>query len=67
MSRIGDLLRQLAIAYDDMQQDIDNRFNYQEDRLNKQGKKLFKIQQGLKSLVYSLENEEDNTIDFNQN
>lgn len=59
MSRVGDLLRQLAIAYDDMQQEIDNRFNYQEDRLNKQDKKLFKIQKGLKSLVDSLENEEN--------
>ena len=57
-SRIGDLLRQLAIAYDDMQLDIDGRFNYHETQLNKQDKKLFKIQQGLKSLVHSLENEE---------
>lgn len=67
MSKVGDLLRQLAFAYDEMQQEIDVRLNYQEERLSKQDKKLFKIQQGLKSLVYSLENEEDNTIDFNQN
>ena len=66
-SRIGDLLRQLAIAYDDMQLDMDNRFNYQEDRVNKQDKQLFKIKAGLKSLVSSLESEEDSTYDFRQN
>lgn len=65
MSRVGDLLRQLAIAYDDMQKDMDERFNYQEDRLNKQDKQLFKIKSGLKSIVSSLENEEDTTYDFN--
>ena len=66
MSRIGDLLRQLAIAYDDMEKDNQNRFEYVEDNFNKQNKKLRTIRFGLSSIVENLEDEGDIEIDFNQ-
>ena len=59
MSRIGDLLRQLAIAYDDMELDIQNRFNYVEEKQKTQDNKMNKIRLGLLSLASSLKDEED--------
>lgn len=66
MSKIGDLLRQLAIAYDDMEKDnesrfttIDSRIGYIEDKVHRSSIKLDKIRDGLSSLVDSLKDEGD--------
>lgn len=66
MSRIGDLLRQLAIAYDDLQIESDERFNLLSHELENNRNQLLKIKSGLKSIVSSLEYEGDKDIDFNQ-
>lgn len=65
-SKIGDLLRQLAIAYDDLELDTQNRFEYLENKVNKQSKKLNTVRFGLSTIVDHLKDEEDTEYDFNQ-
>ena len=65
-SRIGDLLRELAVAYEDLETNTQDRFEYLEEELHTNNKKINKIRFGLQSIVENLKDEGDTEYDFNQ-